>query len=183
VGPYAARPAPACAQPEPPETHADHAVQPHRNRHGPTVEPTKALARNPDPLINSATPSGPNSSSNSRGARRASKLATFKAARQPALDLHDAILVGHSTGGGEVTRYIGRHGTSRVAKAVLLSAVPPLMLKTEANPGGTPIEAFDAIRAGVTADRSQFYKERSAPFYGANREAPRSRRASATRSG
>jgi non-heme chloroperoxidase len=85
------------------------------------------------------------------------------------LDLHDAVLVGHSTGGGEVTRYIGRHGTSRVAKAVLVGAVPPLMLKTEANPGGTPIEAFDQIRAGVSADRSQFYKDLSAPFYGANR--------------
>jgi len=85
------------------------------------------------------------------------------------LDLNDAVLVGHSTGGGEVTRYIGRHGTSRVAKAVLLGAIPPLMLKTEANPGGTPIEAFDAIRAGVAADRSHFYQELSAPFYGANR--------------
>ena len=85
------------------------------------------------------------------------------------LDLHDAVLVGHSTGGGEVTRYIGRHGTARVAKAVLVGAVPPLMLKTEANPGGTPIEAFDQIRAGVSGDRSQFYKDLSAPFYGANR--------------
>ena len=84
------------------------------------------------------------------------------------LDLRDAVLVGHSTG-GEVTRYIGRHGTSRLAKAVLVGAVPPLMLKTEANPGGLPIEAFDQIRAGVTADRSQFYKDLSAPFYGANR--------------
>ena len=85
------------------------------------------------------------------------------------LDLHDAVLVGHSTGGGEVARYIGRHGTSRVAKAVLLSAIPPLMLKTPANPNGTPIEAFDAIRAGVLGDRSQFYKDLSEPFYGANR--------------
>ncbi len=85
------------------------------------------------------------------------------------LDLKDAILVGHSTGGGEVTRYIGRHGTSRVAKAVLLGAVPPLMLKTEDNPDGQPIEAFDEIRAGVSADRSQFYKDLSEPFYGANR--------------
>jgi non-heme chloroperoxidase len=85
------------------------------------------------------------------------------------LDLRDAILVGHSTGGGEVARYIGRHGTLRVAKAVLLGAVPPLMLKTEANPGGLPIEAFDAIRDGVTADRSQFYQDLSASFYGANR--------------
>src|SRR5213079_2725386 len=86
-----------------------------------------------------------------------------------ALDLKDAVHVGHSTGGGEVARYIGRHGTSRVAKAVLVGAVPPLMLKTEANPGGTPIEAFDQIRAGVSGDRSQFYKDLSAPFYGANR--------------
>src|SRR5215207_7455619 len=85
------------------------------------------------------------------------------------LDLRDAILVGHSTGGGEVTRYLGRHGTARVAKAILLGAIPPLMLKTEANPGGTPIEAFDAIRAGVLADRSQFYKDLSGSFYGANR--------------
>jgi non-heme chloroperoxidase len=87
------------------------------------------------------------------------------------LDLHDVVLVGHSTGGGEVTRYIGRHGTSRVSKAVLVGAIPPLMLKTSANPGGTPIDAFDAIRAGLTADRSQFYKDLSAPFYGANRSA------------
>jgi non-heme chloroperoxidase len=86
-----------------------------------------------------------------------------------ALDLRDAILVGHSTGGGEVARYIGRYGTSRVAKAVLISAVPPLMLKTEANPDGLPIDAFDQIRAGVAADRSQYYKDLSAPFYGANR--------------
>jgi non-heme chloroperoxidase len=85
------------------------------------------------------------------------------------LDLKDAIHVGHSTGGGEVTRYIGRHGTTRVAKAVLISAVPPLMLKTAANPGGLPIEAFDQIRAGVIADRSQFFKDLTAPFYGANR--------------
>jgi len=86
------------------------------------------------------------------------------------LDLHDAVLVGHSTGGGEVTRYIGRHGTSRVAKAVLVGAVSPLMLKTPANPEGTPIEAFDGIRASVAGDRSQFYKDLSAPFYGANRQ-------------
>ena len=85
------------------------------------------------------------------------------------LDLKDAVLVGHSTGGGEVTRYIGRHGTSRLAKAVLVGAVPPLMLKTASNPGGLPIEAFDQIRGGVSADRSQFYKDLSAPFYGANR--------------
>src|SRR5256714_7280124 len=85
------------------------------------------------------------------------------------LDLQEAVLVGHSTGGGEVTRYIGRHGTSRLAKAVLVGAVPPLMLKTAANPGGLPIDAFDQIRAGVRADRSQFYKDLSASFYGANR--------------
>ncbi len=85
------------------------------------------------------------------------------------LDLRDAILIGHSTGGGEVTRYIGRHGTARVAKAVLIGAIPPLMLKTAANPGGTPIEAFDKLRAAVLADRSQFWKELSLPFYGYNR--------------
>jgi non-heme chloroperoxidase len=85
------------------------------------------------------------------------------------LDLKDSTLVGHSTGGGEVTRYIGRHGTDRVAKAVLIGAVPPLMLKTPTNPGGTPIEAFDQIRANVKADRSQFWKDLSLPFYGYNR--------------
>jgi len=86
-----------------------------------------------------------------------------------ALDLKDAIHVGHSTGGGEVARYIGRHGTKRVAKAVLIGAVPPLMLKTAANPAGLSIEAFDEIRAGVLTDRSQYFKDLSAPFYGANR--------------
>ena len=86
-----------------------------------------------------------------------------------ALDLKDAIHVGHSTGGGEVARYIGRHGTNRVAKAVLISAIPPLMVKTEANPGGLPIEVFDQLRAGVQADRSQFFKDLSEPFYGFNR--------------
>ncbi len=85
------------------------------------------------------------------------------------LDLKDAIHVGHSTGGGEVARYIGRHGTKRVAKAVLISAIPPLMLKTAANPGGTPIDAFDQLRAATLADRSEFLKDLSAPFYGANR--------------
>jgi non-heme chloroperoxidase len=85
------------------------------------------------------------------------------------LDLKDAVHVGHSTGGGEVARYIGRHGTKRVVKAVLVGAIPPLMLKTAANPGGLPIEAFDQIRAGVLADRSQFFKDLSGPFYGANR--------------
>jgi non-heme chloroperoxidase len=91
------------------------------------------------------------------------------AALVDALDLTNAIHVGHSTGGGEVARYIGRHGTKRVAKAVLIGAIPPLMLKTPANPGGTPIEAFDQIRAGVVADRSQFWKDLSLPFYGYNR--------------
>ena len=86
-----------------------------------------------------------------------------------ALNLKDAIHVGHSTGGGEVARYIGRHGTKRAAKAVLIGAVPPLMLKTAANPGGLPMEAFDQIRTGVLADRSQFFNDLSAPFYGANR--------------
>ncbi|MFI9470835.1 alpha/beta fold hydrolase [Streptomyces sp. NPDC052492] len=86
------------------------------------------------------------------------------------LDLRDVILVGHSTGGGEVTRYIGRHGTDRVAKAVLVGAIPPLMLKTDENPEGTPIDVFDDIRKGVETDRSQFYKDLSAAFYGANRE-------------
>ena len=86
-----------------------------------------------------------------------------------ALDLREAIHVGHSTGGGEVTRYIGRHGSSRVAKAVLVGAITPLMLKTPANPGGLPIDVFDGIRAGVQADRSQFFKDLSGPFYGANR--------------
>jgi non-heme chloroperoxidase len=85
------------------------------------------------------------------------------------LDLHDAIHVGHSTGGGEVARYIGRHGTGRVAKAVIVDGVPPLMLKTTANPGGLPIEAFDVLRASVHADRSQFFKDLSLPFYGYNR--------------
>jgi non-heme chloroperoxidase len=85
------------------------------------------------------------------------------------LDLRDAIHVGHSTGGGEVARYIGRHGTKRVAKAVLISAIPPLMLKTPGNPGGMPIEAFDQMRAGVQADRSQFFKDLSMAFYGYNR--------------
>jgi non-heme chloroperoxidase len=86
-----------------------------------------------------------------------------------ALDLRDAIHIGHSTGGGEVARYIGRHGTERVAKAVLIGEVTPLMLKTKSNPGGLPIDVFDQIRAGVLADRSQFFKDLSIPFYGANR--------------
>jgi non-heme chloroperoxidase len=86
-----------------------------------------------------------------------------------ALDLKKAVLVGHSTGGGEVTRYIGRHGTKRVAKAVLIAAIPPLMLKTPANPDGLPIEVFDGLRAGLAADRSQFYKDLAISFYGANK--------------
>jgi non-heme chloroperoxidase len=86
-----------------------------------------------------------------------------------ALDLRDAVMIGHSTGGGEVARYLGRYGTKRVTKAVLVSAIPPLMLKTAANPGGLPIEVFDGIRAGLIADRSQYYRELAAPFYGANR--------------
>jgi non-heme chloroperoxidase len=91
------------------------------------------------------------------------------AALVAALDLENAVHVGHSTGGGEVARYIGRHGTKRVAKAVLIGAIPPLMLKTAANPGGLPIEVFDGLRASVAADRSAFWKELSMPFYGYNR--------------
>jgi non-heme chloroperoxidase len=85
------------------------------------------------------------------------------------LNLKNAIHVGHSTGGGEVARYIGRHGTKRVAKAVLIGAVPPIMLKSEANPGGLPVEVFDQLRSAVLADRSQFWKDLSMPFYGYNR--------------
>jgi non-heme chloroperoxidase len=91
------------------------------------------------------------------------------AALTETLDLKQAIHVGHSTGGGEVARYIGRHGTERVARVVLIGAVPPLMLKTAANPEGLPIKVFDDIRAGVLADRSQFFKDLSLPFYGYNR--------------
>ncbi|HXC34204.1 MAG TPA: alpha/beta hydrolase [Verrucomicrobiae bacterium] len=86
-----------------------------------------------------------------------------------ALDLREAIHVGHSTGGGEVARYIGSHGSKRVAKAVLIGAVPPIMLQTPNNPGGLPMKAFDDIRAGVHSDRSQFFQDLSVPFYGANR--------------
>jgi len=86
------------------------------------------------------------------------------------LDLNDATLVGHSTGGGEVARYIGRHGTKRVAKAVLIAAVPPIMVKTASNPEGLPIEVFDDMRTALTKDRSQFYKDLAISFYGANRE-------------
>src|SRR5499433_1478631 len=95
----------------------------------------------------------------------ADDLAEFVAA----LDLRNAVHVGHSTGGGEVARYIGRHGSNRVAKAVLIGAIPPLMLKTPANPGGLPIEVFDRLRASVVADRSQFWGDLSMPFYGYNR--------------
>jgi len=86
-----------------------------------------------------------------------------------ALDLEGAALVGHSTGGGEVARYIGRHGTSRVAKAVLIAAVPPIMVRTAANPEGLPIEVFDGLRASLTKDRAQFYHDLAIQFYGANR--------------
>lgn len=86
-----------------------------------------------------------------------------------ALDLKDAIMIGHSTGGGEVARYLGRHGTKRVAKAVLIGAVPPIMLKSEANPGGLPMSVFDGLRASVVGDRSQFFVDLSLPFYGYNR--------------
>jgi non-heme chloroperoxidase len=109
----------------------------------------------------------------------ADDLATLVAA----LDLRDAIHVGHSTGGGEVARYIGRHGTQRVAKAVLIGAVPPVMLQTPANPGGLPIDAFDQIRAGVRADRSQFFKDLTMRFTGPTGQVPRCRRACGRRSG
>jgi non-heme chloroperoxidase len=91
------------------------------------------------------------------------------AALMQALDLRDAVMVGHSTGGGEVAHYIGRHGTGRVARVVLVGAVPPLMLKTEANPGGLPIEVFDGIRKGTYDNRSQFFRDLTLPFYGYNR--------------
>src|SRR5258705_5115385 len=87
-----------------------------------------------------------------------------------ALDLRDITMVGHSTGGGEVTRYIGRHGTNGVSKAVLISAVPPIMVKSQANPEGVPVEVFDGLRSGVANDRAQFYKEFALPFFGANRQ-------------
>ena len=87
-----------------------------------------------------------------------------------ALDLKNAVHIGHSTGGGEVARYLGRHGTSRVAKAVLVSAVPPVMIKKESNPGGTPIEVFDDLRRQLAANRAQFYKDVPFPFYGYNRD-------------
>ncbi len=85
------------------------------------------------------------------------------------LDLTNAVMVGHSTGGGEVAHYLGRHGTKRVSKAVLIGAVPPVMVKSETNPGGLPMDVFDGIRAGVVADRSQFFRDLTLPFYGYNR--------------
>jgi non-heme chloroperoxidase len=109
-------------------------------------------------------------SSQTRDGNNIDTYADDLAALTEALDLRNAIHVGHSTGGGEVVRYITRHGTKRVAKAVLIGAIPPLMLKTADNPEGLPINVFDGIRAGVLSDRSQFYKDLSAPFYGANRE-------------
>jgi non-heme chloroperoxidase len=109
-------------------------------------------------------------SSQTRGGNDIDTYADDLAALTEALDLTNAIHVGHSTGGGEVVRYITRHGTRRVAKAVLIGAIPPLMLKTADNPEGLPIDVFDGIRAGVRSDRSQFYKDLSVPFYGANRE-------------
>jgi non-heme chloroperoxidase len=108
-------------------------------------------------------------SSQTWGGNELDTYADDLAALTEQLDLKGAIHVGHSTGGGEVARYIGRHGTKRVAKAVLVSAIPPLMLKTAANPGGLPIEVFDGLRSDLLKDRSQFYKDVSAPFYGANR--------------
>jgi len=99
------------------------------------------------------------------------------------LDLEELVLVGHSTGGGEVARYIGRHGSERVAKAVLIGSVTPLMLKTAANPGGMPMEAFDKIRSGVLADRSQFFKDLSMAFYGANRPSSKVSQGCGTHSG
>ena len=110
-------------------------------------------------------------SSQPSGGNEMDTYADDLAALLETLDLRDAVLVGHSTGGGEVARYVGRHGTSRVAKAALVSAVPPLMLKTEANPDGQPIEVFDETRAGLAADPSQFYRDLAeGPFYGANRK-------------
>ena len=113
-----------------------------------------------------------------RGHGRSSQAATGNdmdgyaddlAAVVDALDLKGIIMVGHSTGGGEVARYIGRYGTKRVSKAVLIAAVPPLMLKTPANPEGLPLEVFDSIRAGLVNDRSQYYRDLAIQFYGANR--------------
>ncbi len=109
-------------------------------------------------------------SSQPRGGNEMDTYADDLAELVKSLDLKNAVHVGHSTGGGEVARYIGRHGTKRVAKAVLISAVPPIMVRTPTNPGGLPKEVFDKIRADVMADRSQFFKDLTTPFYGANRE-------------
>lgn len=110
-------------------------------------------------------------SSQTWGGNEMDTYADDLAALVQALDLRDAVHVGHSTGGGEVARYLGRHGTGRAAKAVLISAVPPIMLQSAANPEGTPITAFDGYRAAMLADRSQFYREVPLPFYGFNRPA------------
>jgi non-heme chloroperoxidase len=99
------------------------------------------------------------------------------------LDLKDAIMVGHSTGGGEVARYLGRHGAKRVAKAVLVSSVPPLMLKTDKNPGGLPISVFDGLRAQLAENRAQFYKDITLPFYGYNRPGQKFRKVFANTGG
>jgi pimeloyl-ACP methyl ester carboxylesterase len=107
----------------------------------------------------------------------------YEAAVTEALDLKEATLVGRSIGGKEVARYIARHGTKRVAKAVLIAAVPPLMLKTPANPEGLPMELFDNLRSGIMKDRSQFYKDLAIPFYSANRPGRRYPRARSTSSG
>jgi non-heme chloroperoxidase len=108
-------------------------------------------------------------STQSSGGHDMNTYADDLSALMESLNVRDAVLIGHSTGGGEVARYIGRHGTSRLAAAVLVDAVPPLLLRTPANPGGVPIEVFDQIRAGVTADRAQYFKDFATPFYGANR--------------
>ncbi len=100
-----------------------------------------------------------------------------------ALDLKDVVLVGHSTGGGEIAHYVGRHGASRVAKMVLVSAVPPLMLKTEGNPNGVPKDVFDGIRKSVTDDRSQFYQDLTVPFLAITAQVLKHRKAFRTRSG
>lgn len=108
-------------------------------------------------------------SSQTWGGNEMNTYADDLAALVKALDLKEAIHIGHSTGGGEVVRYIGRHGTKRVAKVVLIGAVPPIMVQSDKNPQGLPKKVFDEIRANVLADRSQFFKDLSAPFYGANR--------------
>ncbi len=119
--------------------------------------------------LHCARPQGHGRSSQASAHNDMDGYADDLAALIEALDLREATLVGHSTGGGEVARYIGRHGRRRVKKAVLIAAVPPLMLQTQANPEGLPMEVFDAIRAGVAGDRSQYYKDLAIAFYGANR--------------